>query len=276
MHFSPYLNNPPRLVLVRPLAKSFAHALAEKPPLVPIDVVLAEEQHQTYQQLLAEVVAKVVVVPEAHEFPDSCFIEDTLIVVGEHAIITRPGAASRRGETAGVEATVKQLIAGGEPLRLTRIADTALLDGGDVLCFGGKLFVGLSRRTNRAALAELSKIVDCPVVGIPVPEGLHLKSALSAIDDQTLVVADNATSRAMALAISQTFAQSIQTIVVPDTVAANVLRLGQTLVLQAGYPQSEPLLRQACRERGLIPQTVSMSEFAKADGALTCCSVIIP
>lgn len=271
-----YESTPPRFALVRPLAKSFTHALAEKPPLVPIDMKLAEQQHQAYQQLLSKAVDNLVVVPVAHDFPDSCFIEDTLIVVGDHAIITRPGAPSRRGETAAVEASVRQLIADGESLRLSRLADNVLLDGGDVLLFGGKLFVGLSRRTNSAALAELSKLVDCPVVGVPVPEGLHLKSALSAMDDVTLVVADREACRVMAKAIVQSFAHNVQTILVPDTVAANVLRLGKTLIVQAGYPQSEALIHQASRERGLTPHAISMSEFAKADGALTCCSVIIP
>jgi dimethylargininase len=271
-----YHVSPPRFALVRPLASSFAAALSEQPPVPPIDVVLARRQHAAYEDALRQCVGELIEVEAADDCPDSCFIEDTLVVVGTKAILTRPGATSRRRETEGVEKTVRALIARGEPLELRRLEGDALLDGGDVLQLGGTLFVGRSRRTNAAAVEQLTALVDCPVVEVEVAGGLHLKSVLSAIDDETLVVADAEPARAMAAAIEATLSGRLRTILVPDVVAANVLRLGGRLLIQSGFGRSQPVLEQACRERGLTPLLLTMSEFIKADGALTCCSVILP
>lgn len=271
-----YQMSPPRFALVRPLPASFAQALSEKPPITPIDLALAQHQHQAYVSALRSAVGEVVVVDAADECPDCCFIEDTVVIVGRQAMITRPGAPSRRIETSAVAASLERLRTRGEDLVIEHLSDAALLDGGDVLYVGGRLFIGLSRRTTATALEEMRARMDCPVHGIEVDEGLHLKSMLSALDDQTLVVAEHPSALRMATEIKAVLGAGGSLITVPDASAANVLRLGRYVLIQDGFPQSSGRLQSICGERGLMPVSLKMSEFIKADGALTCCSVIIP
>ena len=271
-----YQMSPPRFALVRPLAASFERALAESPPLTPIDVGLARRQHAAYVDALRALVGEVLEVAAADDCPDCCFIEDTVVVVGRQALITRPGAPSRRTETRGVETTLRHLQTRGEPLAIKHLSEAARLDGGDVLFVGGRLFVGLSQRTNHVAVTEMQASLDCPVYAVDVREGLHLKSALSALDDQTLIVAERPAAKALAVQIATIMGDKLEIVPVPDGPAANVLRLGRSVLIQAGFARSAPILEAVCAGRGLKVQSLTMSEFIKADGALTCCSVIIP
>ncbi|MBM4251682.1 MAG: hypothetical protein FJ146_06905 [Deltaproteobacteria bacterium] len=271
-----YQPTKPRFVLARPLARSFAHALAEQVPAQPIDVAMAQHQHETYVALLQQCALEVLMVPSADDMPDSCFIEDTVVVVEDQAIITRPGAISRRGETVAVETHLKSLTAKFTQLKIHHLSAGATLDGGDVLQIGGRVFVGLSRRTNAAAAYDLATMVNRPVHSVKVASGLHLKSVLSAMDEQTLVVADHPEAMKMAAQMITALGNDLRVVKVPDVPASNVLRLGQTLVIQAGYEASAAILEHAAAERGLTVSKLHMSEFIKADGALTCCSVVIP
>ena len=271
-----YQSSPIRVALVRPVPASFAQALAEAAPAEPIQVTLAQQQHEHYSRLVQSQVERLIEVPVDESCPDCCFIEDTAIVVGSTVIMTRIGAESRRHEAAPVLDAFKQLVAAGLPLRIATLKEPASLDGGDVLAMGGTLFVGLSRRTNLAAIEQLRAIVEIPVVGVPVGGALHLKSLLSAIDERTLLVADHPAGRAMGEQILAALPAGARMLVVPDRASANVVRLGRTLLLQAGFPRSEAILGDACRLLGLTPLPVCMSELIKADGALTCCSLLIP
>ena len=270
-----YNSSQVRIAMVRPLPTTFEAALTQHPPEEPLNVDLAREQHENYTEVLRGLVRKVLVVPSDEASPDCCFIEDTAIVLGSTVIMTLMGADSRRDEMGPVLKIFQQIVAAGVRLRIHLLQEPATLDGGDVLQMGNKLFVGLSERSNEAALVQLRKIVDMPVVSVPVVGGLHLKSVLSAIDDKTLVVADSPEARAMGEKIVGALPGS-RMIAVPDTVCANVVRLGTSLLVQAGFPQSEEILGEKCRELGLKMVPVCMSELIKADGALTCCSIIMP
>ncbi|MDQ3232649.1 MAG: arginine deiminase family protein [Pseudobdellovibrionaceae bacterium] len=261
-----------RYALVRPLPQSFSAALQQQP--VPLDVKLAHDQHERYTAVLRQLVGQLIVVPADERYPDSCFIEDTAILVESVAVIARIGADSRRGESSAVSSVLQKLQQIEPALRLHRLTEPATLDGGDVLQMAGKIFVGLSKRTNAEAITQLKELFPDRVVALPVAAGLHLKSVLSALDDDTLLVADDPAARSMAKHILQALPKA-QALYLPDAVAANVVRIDNTVLIQDGFPQSESILLQAAAARKLQVEKLNMSELIKADGALTCCSLLL-
>jgi dimethylargininase len=154
------------------------------------------------------------------------------------------------------------------------LVEPATLDGGDVLQMAGKIFVGLSKRTNAEAVRQLEELFPARVVPLPVAAGLHLKSVLSALDDHTLLVARDPAAREMAASILAALPEA-QALELPDAVAANVVRVGDTVLIQDGFPESEAILLKAAQERQLQLKKLKMSELIKADGALTCCSLLL-
>jgi dimethylargininase len=261
-----------RYALVRPLPRSFSAALQQTP--APINVDLAHTQHERYTDVLRGLVGQLIVVPVDERYPDCCFIEDTAIMVNSVAVIARIGAESRRGESSAVYSVLHKLQQIEPALRLHRLTEPATLDGGDVLQMGGKIFVGLSKRTNQEAVLQLEALFPGRVVALPVAAGLHLKSVLSALDDRTLLVEDAPQARAMAAPILAALPDA-EAIYLPDAVAANVVRVGGTVLVQAGFPESEPILLRAAAARQLEVTKLDMSELIKADGALTCCSLLL-
>ncbi len=260
--------------LVRPLPESFALALTQHPPLVPIDVKLAQIQHENYSKALQKSIAELIVVDADEAHPDCCFIEDTAIVAGRVVIISRIGADSRRQESEMVADAFKNLLAREKDMSLYRLEAPATLDGGDVLQMGGLVFVGLSKRTNQAAIDQLELILPGKVRTVAVEAGLHLKSVLSSLDNRTLIAANHPAARQMGQSILSEIEHST-CIEVPDIAASNIVRAGHTLFIQDGFPESEKILRHAAGQRNLNVVTLQMSELIKADGALTCCSILI-
>jgi dimethylargininase len=261
-----------RYALVRPLPRSFSAALQQTPS--PIDVDRAQAQHEDYTEALRSLVHELIEIPVDERYPDCCFIEDTAILVGSEAVIARIGAESRRGESSAVHAALQKLQEKEPALRLHRLVEPATLDGGDVLQMAGKIFVGLSKRTNAEAVRQLEELFPARVVPLPVAAGLHLKSVLSALDDHTLLVARDPAAREMAASILAALPEA-QALELPDAVAANVVRVGDTVLIQDGFPESEAILLKAAQERQLQLKKLKMSELIKADGALTCCSLLL-
>ena len=227
----------------------------------PIDVDLARRQHEAYEDALRAAGYQVIQLPSPADLPDAVFIEDTALVFEEVAIITRPGAASRRPETAAVA------VALAEHRKLDLIQAPATLDGGDVLRLGRTLFVGQGRRSNAAALAQLQALLapwGYQVVGVPVQHCLHLKTAVSQVDDHTLLLNPRW--------VDSSYFPGWQLIPVAEEepYAANALMLHDRLIFPAEYPRTAQRLAAA----GLHVVPVPMSEFAKAEGGVTCCSLI--
>ncbi|MEW5314782.1 MAG: hypothetical protein WDW38_006252 [Sanguina aurantia] len=233
----------------------------------------------------------VVEVPADHSQPDSVFVEDTVIIIGSTAVTTFPGAVERQGEVAPVRATLESL---GHP-DLRELVGEARLDGGDVLFTGSEVWVGESAttrlapgfytpatgRSNEAAVQQLRRIFEgrYAVLGLSVPGAgqstLHLKSIMTALDSHTILVADGPAGReVVALPRRDARTPPLAFVYLPDAIAANVLRIGPNVVMQAGFPESEALVSRLCKERGLVLHTLCMAELIKADGALTCCSVL--
>lgn len=257
-----------RLAFVRELSDSFEESLKLSPPPVPIDLDLAKQQHENYIQLLKSLLEEVIVIPGDPHHPDCNFIEDTAIIVENNSVISLMGAFERRGEELPVALAIEKL----GTKNITYIEAPGTMDGGDILYTGSHLFVGLSRRTNAEALQQLKDIFHgkVDVIGIPVEEGLHLKSILSQFDQHTLVIADSESGQSVQNLISEATNDAYAFIQVPDTIASNVLRIGSTIIVQEGFPDSEVLLRKNSDAMHLNLVTINMSELIKADGALTC------
>lgn len=262
-----------RIAFVRGLSDAFEESLKLSPPLEPIDLTLAKQQHENYIQLLKGLLEEVIEVDADPHHPDCNFIEDTAVIVGEQVVISRMGAPERQGE----ELPVAQAMIDLGLKTIAYIQPFGTMDGGDLLYTGKHLFVGLSSRTNVQALEQLQDLFQgkLEVIGIPVTEGLHLKSILSAFDADTLVVADTKAGREMRELISESTQDAYTFIVVPDPVASNVLRIHDTLIMQEGYPKSEAILQKHCLDKQVHLVKINMSELIKADGALTCGSLLL-
>jgi dimethylargininase len=227
----------------------------------PIDVERAREQHREYEACLSDLGCEVHSLPAERELPDSVFVEDAAVVLDEVAVITRPGAASRRPEGESIGTALQPY----RPLR--HVEPPGTLDGGDVLRVGRMLFVGLSGRTDEAGLGQLVEILSpfgYEVKGVGVHDCLHLKSAVTLVDEDALLVNPDWVDPAEFAPLS-----CIE-IDPTEPAAANALLVGGTLV----YPEGFPLTRQRLVEHGIEVRTVNAAELAKAEGGVTCCSLI--
>jgi dimethylargininase len=227
-----------------------------------IDIERAREQHLAYCRALAALGCEVHSLGTASGFPDAVFVEDTAVVVDELAVIARPGTPTRRGE---VDAVARHL----EAYRpLARIVAPATLDGGDVLRIGRTLYVGLGSRTNRAGIAQLAALLEplgYGVVPVPVSSCLHLKSAVTTIGDELLLLNPQWVDP------SALGAREHLPVDPDEPFAANALRVAGTLI----YPIEHRRTLARLEAAGLEVMGVETSELAKAEGAVTCCSILL-
>ncbi|KAL2622358.1 hypothetical protein R1flu_002563 [Riccia fluitans] len=254
--------------IVRQVPDTFAKALAMQNPTVPVNVRLARQQHAAYVKVLKEFVAEVIMLPADDKFPDCPFVEDTAVVIDSKALITRPGAKSRQGEELVVKEALERL-----GVEILEAEPPARIDGGDVLFAGGVLFVGQSTRTNQEGLKALaSTFPDVPVVPVPVPKSLHLKTVLSSITSDVLAVEDSVEGRDMFVRI-QKEAPFLKSVLISPAGAANIVLLGSTVLYPSGYGRNFDSTYKQYADR-IIP--VNISEFHKVDGGLTCLSILVP
>lgn len=253
----------PAAALVRGVPASYVECLRAEP--VPVDPARAAAQAEEYARVLERAGVRLVRLPADEASPDCCFVEDTAVVLStELAMVTRPGAPSRRGEVRPVAAALRPMVIE----RVERVAAT--IDGGDVLRDGETLWVGLSERTNRdgaAALAQVAARLGLRVVEVPVGAGLHLKSAVTLLGPGRLVMLQGALDPAPFRAAGA------EVIEVDEPAGGNVLALGGAVLVSSAAPATAERLR---REPGVEVVTVDVSELHKGDGALTCLSVRIP
>jgi dimethylargininase len=250
------------MALTREISPAFESCQLTHLPRVPIDVERARAQHAAYEWALVEEGCTIRRLDTAPDLPDSVFIEDIAVVLEEGAIVCRPGADARRAETAGV---VEALVRHGRPLH--RVQAPATLDGGDVLVVGREVFVGASSRTNRAAIDQLSRTlgaVGYTVRAVPVRGCLHLKSAVTAVAADTLLI-----NRAWVPA--ETFrGLSLIDVDANEPHGANALLVGDGVIYPASFPRTRDILDRL----GIRIRTVDVDELQKAEGAVTCCSLI--
>ena len=229
----------------------------------PIDPARAGLQHEAYEEALRRLGFDVRRVDPAPEHPDGVFIEDTAVVLDELAVITRPGAPSRRGEVDPVaEALARHR-------RIVRVPAPATLDGGDVLVEGRTVFVGDTARTNGAAhswLGEVLRPLGYAVVGIPVSGCLHLKTAVTSPAPGTFLLNPEW------VPASAFAAFELVEVDPAEPYAANVVRTGEGVLVAAGAPRTRLRLERL----GLAVTEVDVSELARAEAGVTCCSVVVP
>lgn len=228
-----------------------------------IDIDVARAQHAAYEDVLRRLGCRVERIEALPEMPDSVFVEDTAIVVDELAIVTRPGAPSRRGEVASM---AKALARYRDDV--VAVTGPAMIDGGDVLRVGRCIFVGRSSRTNDAAIGQLGALVrphGYEVFAVDVRGALHLKSAVTQVGVSQLLInrswIDEAAFREYTLI----------DVDADEPGAANALLVGDTVVFPEAFPRTRSRLERA----GIRVVTVDAGELAKAEGALTCCSVLV-
>ena len=248
--------------IVREIPASFASALSAKTPASPIDVELARVQHAAYRAALEAMGVTVTAIAADDGCPDCCFVEDTAVVAAGVALITRPGAPSRRDETLAIAAAL------GPYLELARMTEPATLDGGDCMRIGNTIYVGRSARTNAAGISRLEEVFaprGLAIVAIELPPHiLHLKCVCSPLGGDRLLLARDSLPAA-------TFG-SAQILWVPasETYAANAVAVGSHVLIAAEFPQTRDLLAAAGFEIHAVPA----SEVRKADGSLTCQSIV--
>lgn len=227
----------------------------------PIDLSLAQAQHHQYEATLEALGCQLVRLPAEPTLPDSVFVEDTAIVLDEIALLTRPGAASRQAETA----SIAQALA---PYRTVQtIVAPGIVDGGDVLRIGKRLYVGLSSRSNEAAVAQMADLLrpfGYSVQGVQVQGCLHLKSAVTQVSPMMLLV-NPAWVDAGLFGDMQVIEVDSE-----EPHAANALLIGDTVV----YPTSYPYTAQRLTQYGIQVHQVDVGELIKAEGAVTCCSLV--
>ncbi len=252
-----------RTAIVRRPARSLVSGLTSSPHLGAPDYGKALRQHDAYIRALESCGLSVTVLEALEEYPDSCFVEDTAFCLPDRAVLTNPGAPSRKGEVEDMERALRSFYA---PDRIFRIRAPGTLEGGDILRADGEVFVGLSDRTNReGAVQFLTLLRDWGIPGQPVPVTgvLHLKTGLSYLDGGRLLV-------------TWEFAEyppfrEFEKIPVPEeeAYAANCLWMNGSVLVPEGYPR----VRKAVENRGYRVLSVDTSEFRKIDGGLTCLSL---
>jgi dimethylargininase len=248
--------------LTRSVSPSLARCELTHIGRTPIDVKRATQQHEAYEAWLREHGCTVRRLDELPDSPDSVFVEDTAVIFDELAILTRPGACSRRAEVDSTAAGLQGLRA------LATIEAPGTCDGGDVLVIGHQVFVGLTSRTNRAAIDQMGELLQphgYAVQAVQVTGCLHLKSAASAIGPETLLVAPDWVDTAafkgwQCLDIDPAEPQS-----------ANALLLDDKLLLPSAFPRTAERAARA----GCDVSVLDLSELARAEGALTCCSLLL-
>jgi dimethylargininase len=254
------------VALVRAPGERLAEGIVTHLPRTPVDVGLARRQHEAYVEALTAAGWQVVTVPEAPDHADAVFVEDTLVVI-DVAVVTCPGVPQRRGEIEGSRAAVTAL-----GLKVADVADAAgpgaqpTLDGGDVLQVGHRVYVGRGGRTSadgvralRALLAPLGRTV----VPVPLKAVLHLKSALTALPDGTLIGLPGLIDAGGLPGLR----------VAPEEPGAHVVPLGEGRLLMAA---SAPRTAAWLGDLGFDVVTVDIGEFEKLEGCVTCLSVLVP
>jgi dimethylargininase len=244
--------------LVRPPGTRFPQAISDHPLKKEIDHPRALTQHQSYVDALKQVGGKILSLPPEDLLPDSTFVEDTAFIFDETAFLCSAKEETRRNEVESVAKALK------DHLQIVNLEPH--MDGGDILNTPQAIYIGLSKRSNRRAIQSLSQKIGKEIVSVPVVKGLHLKSAISYLGNNVLLIAPER--------VESSAFKNFQWIEVEekDTYAANCLALGNRIIMPAGFPT----IREKILKHGFETVEVEMSEFEKADGGVTCLSIIFP
>jgi dimethylargininase len=249
------------IALVRDVSPSLERCELSFQQRVAIDLEKAREQHARYIGTLEKLGCRVETLPTLPENPDAVFVEDTAVALDEVAIITRPGAESRRAEVDSSAAALARY------RKLAYIEAPGTLDGGDVLTVGRTLYVGISARSSKDGIQQLRdrlKPYGYGVEGVELHGCLHLKTAVTQVAEKTLLI------NPAWVSTSNFKHMDFIEVDISEPAAANAVRIGDALI----YPESFPRTRERLERGGLNLHAVDMSETEKAEGGVTCCSLI--
>ncbi|MFE2302168.1 dimethylargininase [Streptomyces sp. NPDC059445] len=250
---------PSQKALVRRPGPRLAEGLVTHVERTEVDVDLAVEQWEAYTEALRTHGWETIEVDPAEDCPDAVFVEDAVVVFRNVALIARPGAESRRAETPGVEEAVARL-----GCSVNWIWDPGTLDGGDILKVGDTIYVGRGGRTNAAGVQQVRAVFEplgARVVAVPVSKVLHLKSAVTALPDGTVIGYEP---------LVDTPSLFPRFLAVPEESGAHVVLLGGGKLLMAA---SAPKTAELLADLGHEPVVVDIGEFEKLEGCVTCLSV---
>lgn len=244
--------------LVRPPPRTFSRCISSHPEHHTLNLRLARRQHGAYCNVLSELGIDVIILPEDDAHPDSCFVEDTAVVRGSKAFITRMAKESRRGEEEEVMKTLAQY-------KIVKAAtQPATIEGGDIVHLPDRLISGITKRTNKEGVNQMTAWLDVDLDLMEDQSIIHLKSHVTYIGKDVILV-----TRAFA---DHPILRDFVKVVVPfeERYAANALAIGETVLMSEGHPQTQEMVS----ELGFDVKSLRMSEFEKCEGALTCLSIL--
>ena len=249
------------VALVRRPSRRMAEGITTHIDRMPADASLAARQHGAYVDAVADAGWTIREVPTADDLPDSAFVEDTVVVCGDLAVLGRPGVVERRAEVAGTEEAVRSL-----GLEVARIEAPGTLDGGDILQVGSTIYVGRGDRTNAEGIRQLRRHAATrgrTVVPVALHRVLHLKSAVTALPDGTFIAWDASLFDPAPFPTMR---------LVPEEAGSHVVLLGGATILMAA---SAPRSAEMFDDLGFDVITVDIGEFEKREGCVTCLSVLV-
>ena len=243
--------------LVRKPGQNFTQALSEHSEKNNIKLGLALQQHKDYVKALEEVGGHIEYLPSQENSPDATFVEDAAIILNDKALLCPMKELSRQTEVESIAKTLKPRI------ECVNMDPPATLDGGDVMMTPDTIFVGISKRTNINAVKALEKLTPKKVIPVVVKKGLHLKSAVTYLGNNLLVIDSSR--------IETSNLKQFEWINVNHSYSANCLALGDHVLMPSGFPD----VHEKIISSGFKAVELEMSEFEKADGAITCLSIIL-
>jgi dimethylargininase len=249
------------VAITRDVSPSIINCELTHLPRVSINYALACDQHRRYREALESLGCQVVTLPAKEELPDAVFVEDVAVVLDEIAVLGRPGIPSRRPEVTSVAGVLQDYRS------LVSIEPPGTLEGGDVLQVGKMIYVGLSGRTNQAGIDQLRGFLSgygYTVKDVEVNGCLHLKSALTQVAGETLLINPRWVDQADFKGLG--FIEVDE----KEPYAANALLIGSNVI----YPMSFPRTQERLAKQGISVSAVDVSELQKAEGAVTCCSLV--
>lgn len=244
--------------IIRPPGKNFMGCLSDHPLHHTLDLVLALEQHTKYRQTLSELGLELLELEPKDDQPDACFVEDTVVVHGNRAIITRMAKESRRGESVEVEAVLSEF------MNIRSVKAPGTLEGGDVIHLHDSLICGITKRTNHDGASQMEHGLGTHVHRIEDLDIMHIKSHVTFLGRDTIVC----NSKYVDHPVLEPFTKII--LPVEESHSANTLALGDVVIMSARHDETARMVKEA----GFEVIQLDMSEFEKCDGALTCLSII--
>jgi dimethylargininase len=244
--------------IVRPPGRNFKSCLSKHPLHHTLDLELAKEQHKRYCQTLQDIGVDLIELEPDDEHPDSCFVEDTVVVHGKRAIITRMAKESRRGESFRVEAVLSKF------KQIKSVTAPGTLEGGDVIHLSDSLLCGITKRTNHDGASQMEHWLETPVHRIEDLNIMHIKSHVTYLGKNTILVNPRYVDDPVLEPFSKIVLHS------EETHSANTLTVGGVSIMSAQHNRTSLLVKDA----GFEVIQLDMSEFEKCDGALTCLSII--